>query len=84
MRSRAEIEKGVHVDLIVIDPDSTAHDQIAALHWFICKTESGGNVVSIRRENGIDPVPLNQESLSWDKDREILVTIMERSEVLIA
>src|SRR5262249_1569975 len=50
---RAEIQEGIHVDLIEIDAKSSAHHQIAPLCRLISKTQAGREVIVVGWEDRI-------------------------------
>src|SRR5712692_10767387 len=81
---RAEIQEGVHVDLIEEDANAAAHHQIACPFRLIGEADARGKVIPIRRENGADPRSLDEQSLPRDKDRNVLAVAMQRAKVFIA
>ena len=81
---RPKIQERVHIDLVVEDANSPADDQIAAPFRLIGKAESGRKVIPVRRENGIDPISLDEQSLARDKHREVPVRTVKRPKVFVA
>src|SRR5207237_690938 len=80
----AEIQERVHINLIIEDAYSATHDEVAFRCRLIGETDPRGKIVSIRRENGIDATPLDEESLPGDKHGDVLLVAMERPEVFVA
>src|SRR5207249_7959498 len=80
---RAKVQERVHVDLVIVNADSAAHHEITAPLRLIGEAEARRKVISVGRENGVDPISLDEQSLPRDEDREILLVAMERSEILV-
>src|SRR5256885_647298 len=80
----AEIQERVHINLIIEDAYSAAHDEVAFRCRLIGETDPRGKIVSIRRKNGIGATPLDHEARTRDKHGDVLLAAMERPEVFIA
>ena len=81
---RAEVQERVHVDLIVEHANSAAHHQIAIGFRLVRESEPGRKVVPVGREDGVDAVTLDQHASSGNKDSEVLVVAVQRSEIFVA
>src|SRR5580704_1252629 len=81
---RAEIKKGVHVDLVVEHANPAPHHKVIAGRRLVGKSEAWRDIILVGRENGIDSIALNLQPLIWDENRKILVQAVKRPVVFVA
>ena len=80
---RAEVQKRIHVDLIVEKSEASAHHQIAFGAHPIGKPDARREVLPVR---GVDPVcvhTLHHKSLSRNEVGDVLARAVERPEVFV-
>src|SRR6266567_328889 len=82
---RTEVEEWVHVDLVIEDTDSAAHDQVLSARRLIGEAKPWSKIVLVGREDGADAIALNLNSTGGrNKDRKILVSAVQGAKVVPA
>src|SRR5205807_2262592 len=78
---RTEVEEWVHVDLVVVDADTSAHHQVASFHRLIGESHARSEVVLVWREYLAD----SGHALVQVKDRQVVAAAaVQRTKVIPA
>src|ERR1017187_6782486 len=77
------IQKRIHVDLVVEQPDSAAHHQVVLRPRLVGEADARSEIVSVGREDAANAIALNLQPLPWNKDREVLVGTIQRSDIVV-
>src|SRR5581483_896341 len=81
---RTEIQEGVHINLVEIDSKTAAQNQIATVSRLIGKAEARCEVVVVGWEDGVNSIPLNNQSSSRNEHRQVLFVTVQGTKVFIA
>ncbi len=69
-----EIQKWVHIDLIIKYAESAANNQVFSARWLIGKTNPGGKVILIGRKDRVNAIALNLDAACrGDEYRKVFV-----------
>src|SRR5258708_7329439 len=78
---RTEVEEWVHVDLVVVDADTSAHHQVASFQRLIGESHARSEVVLVWREY----LPDSSHALFQVKDRQVVAAAaVQRTKVVPA
>ncbi len=81
---RPEIEERVHVDLVVVDTDAAADDQIFTFCRLVGKAEPGSKIVLVPRKDRTNAIALDLDAAGGDEDGEVFAVVVEWTEVVPA
>src|SRR6266849_570837 len=78
---RPEIQERVDVDLIVENTEAPANDHVVL--GLVRETQPRSKVVAVRRENVLDSIALDDQSLVGNEYSQIFVATVQRAEVFV-